>query len=383
MVLKIIKYFRRKLGYNVLLVFLTAAFVYAVLWNSILERPDVAVNGQLYYLDKRNGTRRIQEDGREGVSYNSTTAMRHANKSVDKHGCEEWFEDSLEENLKHIARYPRGSADDYMHKIAENLNKPKSLLETFPVIATAANSGFYGVSQGLIKSVYEILLPKYQNITIVYYDMGLTVYQRKQLKQYCTICEVRIFPFDDFPEHVRKLKTYAWKPIIVKTLLLEFGWVWWMDSSVRFITNDLDRGLKYSQDNSILFFTYGVVFAVARHTDIQTMQYFGEDRCKFRHFGEVEATFVLFHFDDVTNILVDQWAACALSNDCIAPDGTDKKLSCRISNRYDGRCHRFDQAVLSILLRRLYHEKNDYPLVPTPFHIHEIKRGNAISYFPK
>ena len=169
----------------------------------------------------------------------------------------------------------------------------------------------------------------------------------------------------------------------LQTLLMEFGWVWWADSSVRFVTNDLDRGLKYSKDNSILFFTYGVVFSVAQHTDVQTMKYLQEDRCKFRHFGEVEATFVLFHFDDVTNILVDTWAACALNKNCMAPEGTDRKLACSIRDKADGRCHRFDQAVLSILLRRLYHEINDYPLVSTPFHIHEIKRGNAISFFPE
>lgn len=164
---------------------------------------------------------------------------------------------------------------------------------------------------------------------------------------------------------------------------MEFGWVWWMDSSVRFITSDLDLALNYSRDNSVLFFTYGVVFAVAQHTSVQTMQYLGEDRCKFRHFGEVEATFVLFHFDRVTDIVIDRWASCALNEDCIAPAGTEHKLTCNTNNKKDGRCHRFDQAVLSILLRRLYHEKNNYPLVTNPFHIHTIRRGQFVSYFPE
>ncbi|XP_060607945.1 uncharacterized protein LOC132760071 [Ruditapes philippinarum] len=270
-----------------------------------------------------------------------------------------------------------------MYIIAENRSEPKTMSETFPVVATAASSGFYRISQGLIKSVYEILLPKYKNIKIVYYDMGLNDNQKVQLETHCKICEVRSFPFAKFPGHFKRLKTYAWKPIIVKTLLMEYGWVWWADSSVRYVTSDVDRALTYSKNNSVLFFTYGVVFSVAQHTDVQTMEYLKEDRCKFRHFGEVEATFVLFHFDDVTHTVVDVWAACALNENCIAPEGTHLKLSCRISKTSDGRCHRFDQAVLSILLRRLYHEKNDYPLVSTPFHIHEIKRGNAISYFPK
>lgn len=162
---------------------------------------------------------------------------------------------------------------------------------------------------------------------------------------------------------------------------MEYGWVWWMDSSVRFRTDDLDRAINYSKENSFLFFTYSVAFAVAQHTDIQTMDYLREDRCKFRHFGEIEATFVLFHFDDVTKTLVDAWAACALTEACMCPPGTAGKLGCNVHNKVDGRCHRFDQAVLSVLLRRLYHKQNDYPLVDEPFTIHHIKRGNSVKFF--
>ena len=162
---------------------------------------------------------------------------------------------------------------------------------------------------------------------------------------------------------------------------MEYGWVWWMDSSVRFVTSDLDSAIQYSRDNSFLFFTYDPVLSVAYQTDVQTMNYLHEDPCKFRPFGEIEATFVLFHYDDITSVLVEAWCACALSQNCIAPPGTDSKLSCNVRNLKDGRCHRFDQAVLSMLLRRLYHAQNDYPLVETPFSIHVIKRGNRVNYF--
>ncbi|XP_060568726.1 uncharacterized protein LOC132727312 [Ruditapes philippinarum] len=368
------KWLMKQQRYSILLVVTTTFIMYTFLWKFTVNSGvhDNSIYGQLK------------------VSGNSThrhviplTTQTVTKKHKEKGMCDQWFEDSFEKNLEHIARYPRGLADKYMYTIAENRSAPKTVFKTFPVVVTAADSGFYGISQGLIKSVYEKLLPKYKNIKIVYYDMGLNPNQRKQLETHCKICEVRSFPFEKFPAHFKRLTTYAWKPIIIMTLLMEYGWVWWADSSVRYVTSDVDRALTYSKDNSILFFTYGVVFSVAQHTDIQTMEYLKEDRCKFRHFGEVEATFVLFHFDDVTHTIVDTWAACAVNKNCIAPQGTNRKLSCRISNKSDGRCHRFDQAVLSILLRRLYHAKNDYPLVSTPFHIHEIKRGNAISYFPE
>ena len=171
--------------------------------------------------------------------------------------------------------------------------------------------------------------------------------------------------------------------VILQTVLMEYGWVWWMDSSVRFKTSDLDPALDYSKKHSLLFFTYDVAFAVAQHTDIQTMNYLQEDRCKFRHFGEVEATFVLYHFDDVTKTLVDAWTSCALNKACMSPPGTASKLGCNVNNQSDGRCHRFDQAVLSIMLRRLYHKQNDYPLVDEPFHIHEVRRGQSMNFLSR
>ena len=36
-----------------------------------------------------------------------------------------------------------------------------------------------------------------------------------QLVKFCN-CEVRKFPFHEFPHHVSRLKTYTWKPIIIQ-----------------------------------------------------------------------------------------------------------------------------------------------------------------------
>ena len=59
-------------------------------------------------------------------------------------------------------------------KIGGNMTKPKQMLTKFPVLVTAASSGHFKVSEGLLKSIHEILIPKYGEIRIVYYDMGLS-----------------------------------------------------------------------------------------------------------------------------------------------------------------------------------------------------------------
>lgn len=160
---------------------------------------------------------------------------------------------------------------------------------------------------------------------------------------------------------------------------MEFGWVWWMDSATRITTDRLETALNYSKINSMLFFSNDKSHAVAYHTDPATMNYFAEDACKYRQFGEFEAGFNLYHFDNVTSIVVNQWAACALNEECIAPKGSENKQSCYFWKRYDGRCHRFDQSALSIILRRLFHVRNDYPLVPID--IRTFHKGETVNYF--
>ena len=96
------------------------------------------------------------------------------------YNCSSWFHDSFEDNLDIIRNYPRGNADSYLWKIGGDRSYPNVTLTSFPVIATAANAAFYGVTQGLLKSIQEVLVPKYGTIKIIYYDLGL---QEKQYDQ--------------------------------------------------------------------------------------------------------------------------------------------------------------------------------------------------------
>lgn len=104
---------------------------------------------------------------------------------VNKHDCENWFEDTMEENLNVIKNYPRGNADVYLSNIsAGHAQNNQQLMTSFPVIVTAANSGFYKISQGLLKSIHKLLLPTYKSIKIVYYDLGLTASEKSQVTDF-------------------------------------------------------------------------------------------------------------------------------------------------------------------------------------------------------
>ncbi|XP_060584682.1 uncharacterized protein LOC132740733 [Ruditapes philippinarum] len=257
-------------------------------------------------------------------------------------------------------------------------------MASFPVFITAMDFRYYPFSQGMFFSLHSILNAEKNKgkSRLIVYDLGLSKRQLRVLRKKCQ-CEIRRFPFEEFPPHVRKLKTYAFKPIIIQMALLEFGFVWWIDISVKLLRVNLDNAINYARKNSMLFFVERKnpkKVSIAKQTDIRTFNYLAEDVCKYRPFGEVWATTVLFYYDHVTKVVVNAWASCALNEACIAPVGEDK-LKCDFLDLSDGRCHRFDQSVLGIIVRRLYHEQNEYPLDKELNSIYYIGRREFVNYF--
>ena len=169
-------------------------------------------------------------------------------------------------------------------------------------------------------------------------------------------------------------------------MLMEFGFVWWVDASVKFTKFNINHAINYTKHSSILFYISTDSEQNAKmtsHTDVRTFNFFQEDICKFRKFNEVWATTAMFHFDRITKAVVKAWATCALNEPCIAPSGTHNKLSCDVNNTQDGHCHRFDQSALSIILRRLYHDKNIYPTDTNLRKLFFISRREFVDYFER
>ena len=112
-------------------------------------------------------------------------------------------------------------------------------------VVTAVDARFYAP----LLTVLNEILP-HSNLRVIVYDLGLLPAQRAQLD--CVsragtatgadastsrrlVHEVRSFPFDEEPAHVRKLNCYAWKPIIVQAVVREFGRAVWIDSGVMLV----------------------------------------------------------------------------------------------------------------------------------------------------
>lgn len=166
--------------------------------------------------------------------------------------------------------------------------------------------------------------------------------------------------------------------------LVEFGHIWWLDTSVRFKKAELVPVLDFVEKEGLLFsvnFDPNNALAITKQTSMKTFEYLREDPCKFRSFSETSATSFIMKFTKKVDILVKAWVTCALNKDCIAPDEADNKINCNLTDTSDGRCHRFDQSVLSILIRRLYHTSNNPPKSDLLKSVIEIQRGQITHYF--
>ena len=73
-------------------------------------------------------------------------------------------------------------------------------------------------------------------------------------------------------------------------------------------------------------------------------------------------TILLINTEDVQEHVMKWAAVCALVQDCIAPSGS--RLYCpggfwQTSQEKHGGCHRYDQALLSLLVTNLYNNKRE------------------------
>ena len=145
----------------------------------------------------------------------------------------------------------------------------------------------------------------------------------------------------------------------------------WMDASIQFITPRLDELFIQAKQYGVLM--YHNVWSLPAHVNRDTFTFLGEPPCLYKNFTEYHAGLILVHIGNyysvVKNYIIDPWAKCALIENCMKTKNNEMDIiKCRSHKKFH-TCHRFDQAVLSILIYRLFHSS---------YRNHDINMG---SYF--
>ncbi|KAH3730690.1 uncharacterized protein LOC127852848 [Dreissena polymorpha] len=222
-----------------------------------------------------------------------------------------------------------------------------------PVFVTGTSSNHFRESMQMLDNFRHTVRKVIPGAKLIFYNLGLTAKEVQLLKSMCDL-EMRDFPFEKYPDHVKLLYGYAFKPIAIQTVLNEHPLVLWLDSSVRFTQNNLVE--LFDDANRLDLICTGGDGTVAGRTLASTFWYFNIEPCAFRSLPEIQGGFVIFKRTEfIENKIVKPWVACGLTMGCMMPDTTPRKyLSCERNVYVYADCHRFDQSVLAILLYTTY-----------------------------
>ncbi|XP_041365744.1 uncharacterized protein LOC121380826 [Gigantopelta aegis] len=243
---------------------------------------------------------------------------------------------------------------------------------------TAASSNHFLESQALIKNLHRKVFPSLDNFTFYYYDLGLEPQQRHQLEKFCK-CEVRSYPFHVLPWRFGFLRGFTWKVILMQAHLPFTDILVWVDSSIRFLTGNLEPMFKEARSTGLLL--SNVRFSVSEHTSEKMFSYFGDRACEYSIYNEVEAGFQVVHNEPfVRDLVLKTWWACAVDPDCMSSEYHDKQFHCSPKVRSYSKCHRFDQSAHTLILAKLFRENiATFYLQKGKYHV--VKRKQTEHYF--
>jgi hypothetical protein len=256
-------------------------------------------------------------------------------------------------------RYRNGTAfnisTSYLHSLGFPINCDSVTLSMDNaaefVFVTAADEAHFHFAINAIATIQNW----FPNYVIFYYDLAVNsnstrVKKIRQLRQVL----YRQFNYSRYPSHVRDLKLYAFKAIIVHEMLLDHRGVFWLDSSVRFKSSKMQNVYKQAVCNGGI-----LTFADAGHSNFAVIhqgmyRYLPIPRDMAIKTVQKAATVVYFYRTKmIYDEIISWWFLCSLEHDCMASSHSVYGCSFRGNGVYAG-CHRFDQSALNILMANLY-----------------------------
>ena len=275
--------------------------------------------------------------------------------------CQQRFEPTVIDNAKKIDRYQFKIENQYLKRLCLDKDCLQNLLDKnfhtnreFPVIVTYSSQNHYGEAQEFFETIHKLY--NMSEVKVIFYDLGLKPSERDAVKQFCK-CEYRLFPFKDFPDHVAQMYSYAWKPVILQLVLMEYDLVMWADTSIRFFETNIGRHITDAKNIGVQFLNGDG--HVSQRTSEKTFKFLHETPCLYRDV-EVQAGFGLISRNPFSmKYIVKPWVMCALQYNCMVFKGSIFTRGCVLDKDYF-QCHRYDQSVMGILLTRLFNAKRDF-----------------------
>ncbi|CAI5452475.1 unnamed protein product [Caenorhabditis angaria] len=209
----------------------------------------------------------------------------------------------------------------------------------------------------------------YPNQKYILYDIGISEGNRKMLLSKFKNVEIREFKFSKYPDFVKQLMTYRWKPLIIAEVLQEYPNIWWMDAHIRLVGGNF-TDITYQERSTELVNSDIVFFVHSSHSNFATLfpkllEYIPSGSISLLQSEELGAQLGanIFYVSRTRQTLsfFKWWLLCALDETCMNPPGA--QVYCRFGpNRFDSfaNCFRFDQSVINLLLLNQFQDYHKY-----------------------
>ncbi|XP_063411765.1 uncharacterized protein LOC134694652 [Mytilus trossulus] len=363
--------------------------LYYVLLNSfqifrIMMFSEINQNPEFNGSVDQSSDRYWMEYYQQITKQNGIKAFTHA--PITNGTCHGKFHSNMNDNMQTVLDYP------VVNKMASQFKEMFELFgepvvsgnETLPVIVTGASSNHYHESLAMINTFKEKISLRYKGIKLIYYDLGLTRFQKRELHNFCN-CEIRTFRFNKYPSFVRELRNFSWKTVIIYTVLKEHNFVMWADTSVKFTGTKEAYDVFFQQVKQVgILVRKNNRSETARtfyRTKEETFKYLNEQSCMF-DFKILGAGFITIWKTSFTwKYIIQPWLACALTEHCMSHFDPGLIMFCDPKKEVLYHCHRFDQAVLSIILQRLFNVNYDIVTLNRLPEVHQRDRSQR--YFIK
>ena len=291
-----------------------------------------------------------------------------ANSCDKEHGClQKQLPQDTATRIRQLVNRSHINLNSYQYKLFQEM--ADAVNNTYDLIfLSAASNNHYLESQALLQNLHTNVFPFLKNFTFLFYDLGLTSEQRATFQRFCR-CKVLDYDRSKFPEFAKDLKKFAWKPYLVKAHIHQARVLIWMDTSIRFLQNPSDLRKLFTEQIQKLgvMVGYSVKPDSCFTTCRSTYHRFGDEPCAYLGLPIFQASVLIFNNDPfVQRAIVEPWAACAFDETCIAPPEPECTVGCAAALKtfysYQesrgyityGQCHRFDQAVITLILHKLY-----------------------------
>ncbi|XP_050388735.1 uncharacterized protein LOC126807899 [Patella vulgata] len=345
----------------IIMAMLTKFYIASFIHANIKSSHDVKEEGRVYGLDTNC------------KAYFNATKLSNMKRLLGMKTTPE-----VEEYLSRFGFPDRTTASGDIY--IPDLPDPTIPIPDIPVVVMGLSSNHFDEAKASLYSLDNILRPAYPDIKVILYDIGLTETERQAVRRYGK-CELRIFDFKKYPEHVKVLHLCAWKPIIIQEVLNQYGFVIYTDASGRFRSSRFTSTFNYVKETGVFFRSAEhEPYFIVNHTFAKTFEYFQEKPCLFHNIKETGAGFGLVVKNNLYSYaIMRSWLTCALQRYCIMPKGTEQRFKCPLNVFKYHKCHREDQSALGIAIGMIYH----YP-EPRPYladEIHYIYTDRKPNYF--